>query len=120
MKAPRNGYTVYPYGNYAKSLTAANKLAKTASKRSGSAYVDNNDTEATVSRWRDGKRQNPGRKMTKRKRKNAPRRNSGTKSKLLKNFTGVVRLNKDKTVSIIGTGKKANPARKRTKRRAKR
>jgi hypothetical protein len=61
----------------------------------------------------------PRRRAT--KRKNAPRRkNAGSKSKLLKNFTGVVRLNKDKTVSIIGTGKKANPARKRAKRRAKR
>jgi hypothetical protein len=49
------------------------------------------------------------------KRKNAPRRNAGSKSKLLKNFTGVVRLNKDKTVSIIGTGKKANPGKGKTK-----
>jgi hypothetical protein len=59
--------------------------------------------------------------MRRRKQKNPPhRKNAGLKSKLLKNFTGVVRLNADKTVSIVGTGKKANPSRKRAKRRAKR
>jgi hypothetical protein len=48
-----------------------------------------------------------------RKRKNPTRRkNAGSNSKLLKNFTGVVRLNADKTVSIVGTGKKTNPARR--------
>ncbi len=51
------------------------------------------------------------------KRKNAARRNAGTKSKLLKNFTGVVRLNADKTVSIVGTGRKANPSKKRRAKR---
>jgi hypothetical protein len=40
------------------------------------------------------------------------RKNPGSQSKLLKNFTGVVRLNKDKTVSIVGAEKKANPAKK--------
>lgn len=52
--------------------------------------------------------------MKRTRRKNTSRRNAGAKSKLLKNFTGVVRLNKDKTVSIVGTGKKANPGRKRS------
>ena len=53
-------------------------------------------------------KRNPARRKTA-KRKNAPK----SQSKLLKNFTGVVRLNADNTVSIIGTGRKANPGRKR-------
>ncbi len=55
---------------------------------------------------------NPTRRKTAR-RKNAPK----SQSKLLKNFTGVVRLNADKTVSIVGTGRKANPSKKRRAKR---
>ncbi len=59
---------------------------------------------------------NPARRAPRRKtarRKNAPK----SQSKLLKNFTGVVRLNADKTVSIVGHGKKPNPSKKRRAKR---
>ncbi len=57
------------------------------------------------------KKKNPAR------RKTARRKNAGSQSKLLKNFTGVVRLNADKTVSIVGTGRKPNPSKKRRAKR---
>jgi hypothetical protein len=105
-----------------KTLSAARSKAQSRANKTGREY-DIDLAEGDME-WRhvEGvypKSSNPARRR--RTRKNAPRRkNAGSKAKLLKNFTGVVRLNADKTVSIVGTGKKVNPARKRAKRRARR
>lgn len=64
-------------------------------------------------------RKNPARPA--RKRKKAARRNPASKTISLRNFTGKVRLNPDKTVSVAGVGKRgAAKKRAATKRRAAR
>lgn len=94
---------------FAKSLPAGSNPTIESFDAGGGHY---NDYRV---RWQDA-RGNPARRTPRRKtarRKNAPK----SQSKLLKNFTGVVRLNADKTVSIVGTGKKPNPAKKRRAKR---
>ena len=56
-RAPRNGYVVYPGSLGFMSLTAANKEAKKESLQDGQAWVENVDTNKTVSRWKWGKKQ---------------------------------------------------------------
>lgn len=112
----RNGYVVYPSNRGAMTLKRARQIAKQDARDDGESRIENVDTQKIVARYRrEGNRivSNPGRRT---KRKNAPAR-KGTASKLLKNFTGVVRLNKDKTVSIVGTGRKPNPAKRKTAKR---
>lgn len=104
-------------------MKRARVLAKQDARDEGSSRVENVDTQKVVARYRrEGNRivSNPSRA-----RKTARRKNSGTSSKLLKNFTGVVKRMSDGTVqihgyrgAIIGTGRKPNPSKKRaTKKR---
>jgi hypothetical protein len=99
MSTSRNGYVVYPPGEYARTLTTANKRAKAESKRSGFARVENADTEKTVSKWRNGKRENPA------SGRSNPARRSNPKSISVKNFTGTIQKLANGTVLVKGRKK---------------
>lgn len=79
------------------SLADAHRIAQRASRRFGSAHVNQKTSPGwhdVIEQWRDGKRQNPSKK------------NPAGKAVRLKNFTGTIRRNANGTVSVVGRAKK--------------
>jgi len=77
------------------SLADAHRIAQKASRRFGSAHLNQVDgpySHRVIEQWRDGRRANPSRR-------------NPSKAVSLQNFTGTVTKNSDGTVSIRGRKK---------------